>query len=318
MTIAPVRPAEEVDLQASSQLLIEEARQHRRRRLAVWSVVVVVIAGVLVGVSVGHNSAGGGLTSVPLRHGVPNPAFTGPFSQTQSKMLAFVLPTSGADVTTGAKFMNRLNGLVTEDRAACMDRAGYKSIVTYKSGSFAIGDNTQFPPIAALSANGFVLRAADEPYYGVKYVGKSLTGSEVASHVAARNQCEKSSSAPLNAFFAARQPLSQAWQERVIPQINRTSAFKKALAGWSYCVSQGGVTANSIDAYFQNIGPIMRGATNAAVAKDYLKYGKLYATCLGPAEALRDHLRVVERKVFERQHWSQIAALTNALHELVG
>jgi len=255
---------------------------------------------------------------VTLRHGVPNPAFAGPFSKTRSEMLAYVVPTSGADITTGAKFMDRVQGLATEDKAACMDRAGYKSAVTYTRGSFAIGNNTQFPPISELSAHGFVLRAVDGPYYGVDYVGKALSGSAIANHVSARTKCEASAQNPVNALLAQTQPLSKVWQGRIIPRINRSRAFKKALVGWSYCVSQSGVAATSIDGFFQYTGSLMRGASNAALAKDYLKYGKLYATCLAPAEAIRDLLRESARTVFEQQHATQIAALTNTLHELVG
>jgi hypothetical protein len=186
VTFTPVRPVEEAISDSSTQVLIEEARQHRRHRLAIWLVVTIVIASVAVGIVAGHNSGRGGLTRVALRRGVPNPAFAGPFSKTRSELLAYVLPTSGADITTGAKFMNRMQGLVAEDKAACMDRAGSKSTVTYTRGSFAGGNNTQFPPIAALSANGFVLRAVDEPYYGVDYVGKPLSGSAIANHVSTR------------------------------------------------------------------------------------------------------------------------------------
>jgi hypothetical protein len=318
VTIAPVRPAGEALSVSSTQVLIEEARQHRRRRLTAWFAAVIVIAGVLGGIVASHDSGKAGLTRVSLAHGVPNPAFTGPFSRTRSEMLAFVLPTSGADVTTGAKFMNRMAGLVTEDKAACMSQAGYDSTVTYTPGSFAVGDNTQFPPIGALSAHGFVFRAVNEPYYGVKYIGKPLSRTAIANHVSTRTACEASSQGQLNTLLAQMQPLRKVWQERIIPRINRTSAFKKALAGWSYCVSQGGVPATSIDGYFQDIGPLTHDATsNATIAKDYLRYGKLYATCLAPAEAVRDHLRKVTRTIFEQQHASQIASLTNTLHNLV-
>lgn len=319
MTITPVRPTEELISGSPIQVLIEEARQHRRRRLAIWLVAMVVIAGVFAGIVAGHDSGKGGLTRVTLRHGVPNPAFTGPFSKTQGEMLAYVLPTSGADITTGAKFWNQISGLVAEDKAACMDQAGHNSTVTYTPGSFAVGNNTQFPPIAALSAQGFVLRAVNEPYYGVEYLGKPLSGSAIASHVSARTKCEAAAQSPVNALLAQTQPLSKVWQGRIIPRINRSRAFKKALVGWSYCVSQGGVPATSIDSYFQYISPISQDATsNAAIAKDYLKFGKLYATCLAPAEAIRDHIRQRARTVFEQGHASQISTLTNTLRELVG
>jgi hypothetical protein len=62
----------------------------------------------------------------------------------------------------------------------------------------------------------------------------------------------------------------------------------------------------------------MRGATsNAALAKNYLKYGKLYAICLAPAESIRDQMRQKARTVFEHAHASQIAGLTSTLRELV-
>jgi hypothetical protein len=318
VTIAPVRPTEEATSEVPIQVLIEEARQHRRRRLALWLVATIVIASVTVGIVAGHNSGRGGLTRVTLRPGVPNPAFTGPFSKTQSEMLAYVLPTSGADITTGGKFMDRIAGLVVEDKAACMDQAGYNSTVTYTPGSFAVGNNTQFPPIAELSANGFVLRAVNEPYYGVKYIGKALSKSAIAKHTSTRTQCGTSAQSPVNALLAQTQPLSSAWQGQIIPSINRTSAFKKALVGWSSCVSQGGVAATSIDGYFQATSLLMRGATsNAALAKNYLKYGKLYATCLAPAESIRDQMRQKARTVFEHAHASQIASLTNTLRGLV-
>lgn len=319
MTVAPVRPAQEAISESSVQVLIEEARQHRRRRLALWLVAMVVIAGVIAGIVAGNDSGRGGLTRMTLRHGVPNPAFTGPFSKTQSELFAYVLPTSGADITTGAKFMDRVQGLATEDKAACMSRAGYNSTVTYTPGSFAVGNNTQFPPIAALSAHGFVLRAVNEPYYGVEYLGKPLSGAAIVNHVAARTECEAAAQSPVNALLAQTQPLSKVWQGRIIPRINRSGAFKKALVGWSYCVSQGGVAATLIDGYFQDTGSLMRGVTsNAALAKNYLKYGKLYATCLGPAEAIRDQMRLSARTNFEQQHASQIAALTTTLRKIVG
>ena len=318
MTIAPVRPTEEATSEVPIQVLIEEARQHRRRRLALWLVATIVIASVTVGIVAGHNSGRGGLTRVTLRPSVPNPAFTGPFSKTQSEMLAYVLPTSGADITTGAKFMDRLSGLVTEDKAACMDRAGYPSTLTYTPGSFAVGNNTQFPPISALSLNGFVLRAVNEPYYGVKYMGKALSNSAIAKHTSTRIQCAATAQSLENALLAQTQPLSNAWQSQIIPSINRTSAFKKALVGWSACVARGGVAATSIDGYFQATSLLMRGATsNAALAKNYLKYGKLYATCLAPAESIRDQMRQKARTVFEHAHASQIASLTNTLRGLV-
>lgn len=319
MTITPVRPDKEANSDSSIQVLIKEARQHRRRRLAIWLTVPIVIVGVLAGIVAGHGSGGGDLTRVALRHGVPNPAFTGPFSKTEGAMLAYVLPTSGADITTGSKFRERIAGLVAEDKAACMDQAGYNSAVSYTPGSFAGGNNTQFPPIAALTAKGFVLRAVDEPYYGVDYVGKALSGSAIANHVSARTKCEASAQSPVNAFLAQTQPLSSVWQGQIIPRINRTIAFKKALVGFSSCVSQGGVSATSIDGYFQDIGPLTGPrVSNAALAENYLRFGKLYATCLAPAEAIRDHLRVTARTIFEQQHAAQITALTNTVREIVG
>jgi hypothetical protein len=317
VTIAPVRLAEEAISESSTQALIEEARQHRRRRLAVWALAAIAVAGIFLGIVASHNSGRGALTRVPLRHGVPNPAFTGPFSQTRSKLLEYVLPTSGADITAGEKFMDRMQGLAAEDKAACMNQAGYPSTVTYRSGSFAVGNNTQFPPIAELAANGFVLRAVDEPYYGVRYVGKPLSDSATSKHVATRTKCEASSQRPLNALIEQTQPLASVWQGRIIPHINQNKAFKKALVGWSACISQGGVFATSINGYFQNIGPILRDDASTP-AKDYRRFGELYARCLAPAEVVRDRLRVGARIVFEQQHASQIAALTNSLHQLVG
>jgi len=318
LTITPVRPAGEAKSESSIQVLIEEARQHRRRRLAVWLLLVIVVVSVAGVFVAGHDSGSGGLARVALRPGVPNPSFAGPFSETRSELLAYIMPTSGADITTGAKLLDRISGLVAEDKAACMDHAGYQSTVTYTPGSFAVGNNTQFPPIAALAANGFVLRAVNEPYYGVRYVGKPLSESAAARHTTTRTACEASAQSPLNALLAQTQPLLSVWQGQVIPRINRSSSFKEALVGFSSCVNKAGVEATSIDGYFQATSqPKGPGTSDAALAKNYLKFGKLYARCLAPAETLRDHLRRQARTVFEHDHASQIAALTNTLRGLV-
>lgn len=322
MTITPVRPNEEAASDSSIQALIEEARQHRRRRLAIWLVAAVVIVGASAGIVAGHDSGGGSLARVALRPGVPNPAFTGPFSKTQSELLDYVLPTSGADQQAAAKFSLQVQGLLTEDKAACMDRAGYDSAVTYTKGSLVGSNNTEFPPIAELAAKGFELRAVNFPYFGVAYVGKPLSGTAITNHIAARTNCFASAQSPWNALVKQSEPLANAWQEQVIPQINRTSAFKKALVGFSICVRRGGVDATTIDGYFNAIsrlrGPIGPRTSTSKLAAGYLRYGKLYATCLAPAEAIRDSLRVRARTIFEQQHATQIADLATGLRQIVG
>ncbi len=238
MTIAPVRPDSRTLSDGSIQVLIEEARQHRRRRLITWLVAVVVLGGVIAAALVGFNSGGSGQGRVSLSSATPNPAIVGPFSTIRSEMLAYLLPTSGADFTSGNKFGVLMNGVRAQSKAACLSKAGYSSVITYSGGGSAVGDNTEFPNIGELSSRGFILTgpATREPSYSVVNAGAQLTGRVATSYRSARSQCGDASFVPFTTMMNYANPLTNAWENRVVPGIDSSPAFQGALVGWLVCV----------------------------------------------------------------------------------
>jgi hypothetical protein len=60
-------------------------------------------------------------------------------------------------------------------------------------------------------------------------------------------------------------------------------------------------------------------ASHKSPASGYVvNLGKWYATCLAPAEAARDHLRLTARDAFLAVHSNQISVISQRLGQIVG
>jgi len=265
VTITPVRPDSRAISDDSIQVLIEEARRHRRRRLIAWLVTVLVLGGLIAAAVVGFDSGGSGHGKVSLSNATPNPAIAGPFSVVRSEMLAYLFPTSGADFTSGNKFAVLMNGTRAQSKAVCLSKAGYSSVITYSSGGSAVGDNIEFPNIGELSSRGFILTgpATREPSYIVKNTGAQPTGSAAAAYRSARSQCGEASFVPFTKLLNQANSLTGAWENRIVPGIDHSPAFQSALVGWSACVQRGGVNVTSLEGFFGYADAVAQRADSA-------------------------------------------------------
>jgi len=311
VTIAPERSPTHSELPAAAEALIREARQRQRRRRRRHGITFVVVVALVVlafeGAGSGRPVTPGGAAGSPTPLVIPSP------SQIHAEALAYFFPTSAADFTASEKFVSLINALTAKRQATCLTRAGFPSSISVIPPGDGMGDNTEFPDTSRISASG--LNSGSQQSGGADLVstGPWAAGRNAQMFEGARARCEAVATAfyaPLNTGTAGA--LQQAWQSMVVPEVDKSQAFTRALSGWSSCMKRGGVDVTTLDGFFTYADrQAQSGSPSAAL-------GELFGRCLAPAESLRVHLRQSARVAFITEHASDISALSALVNRLVG
>jgi hypothetical protein len=317
MTIATERPTAGAHAEEPIQVLIEEALQHRRRRVGVWLAALLLVGALVAVLAMGGGSGGPKLAHNSLDNANASPLAVGALPTVRSELLAYLFPTSGADFANGLRYTALISGLTVQLKAACLTDAGYPSTVRTTRWGNVGGDNSEFPDIAQLSSRGFLLTgsASHLTTYNVASVGSAPTGAASAAYWSARSRCGAAARAHFSPIARAYAPLAAAWSGHTVPSIDRSATFQKALVGWASCLQRRGVRVSTLSDFFQ----FADAASHKSPASRYVvNLGKWYATCLAPAEAARDHLRLTARDAFLATHSDQIAVVSQRLAQIMG
>lgn len=312
MTIATERPTAAAHAEEPIQVLIEQALQHRRRRFAIWLAALLLVGALVTVLAMGGGSGGTKLAHNSQDNANASPIALGALLTVRSELLAYLFPTSGADFAKGNRYATLISGLTVQLKAACLTDAGYPSTVRTSRWGNVGGDNSEFPDIAQLSSRGFLLTGSASylTTYKVASVGSAPTGAASAAYWSARSRCGAAARAHFAPIARAYAPLVAAWSGHAVPSIDRSATFQKALVGWASCLQRRGVRVSTLSDFFQ----FADAASHKSPASRYVvNLGKWYASCLAPAEAVRDQLRRAARDAFMANHVNQLSLISQKL-----
>jgi len=223
-------------------------------------------------------------------------------------MLDFLMPTSGASFANGFRFGNAEQVLRGDQLNSCLDSKGFKGQASWGEQLYD-GDNEVFPYLAYLDAVGF----------GPTTIGPNPTDGPSAllrtSYGTTLKACQKELHTvawrPIDQLEASVR--SQWWT--IVNQISGSRAFQTALVGFRTCTADAGIRVDTIDGYFTYMS--QHGAIGTGPGGNALERGfaTTYARCLGPAEVIRDHLRVQARSKFISTHAAEINVVEAVVNE---
>lgn len=278
--------------------LFPEARMRRHRRWAVGILVPVALAGGALAFGLGGGASGTSSSSAVQPPGGNYQAFEMPSRQTTAALLDYLFPTGGKTWAMGFQFGNALFAVESKAVSQCVTSKGLPTPPATPQFPYS-GDNVEFPYLSYLAAHGFggsvgaTLRSYD-PTQG-------MTHTQTAAYRAADRACQVSTSAVFNRVTRTGLALQANWMA-VVTAIDAGGPFRHALEGWRTCTQDAGINVSSVEAFFSYADA---QAHQQSGPSDFQLAG-IYARCLGPAEAVRDHLRRVARAAFLNAHWTAV------------
>jgi hypothetical protein len=229
-------------------------------------------------------------------------------SSISDAMLDSFFPTDGEDFAAGesyTQFTSEVAGKITDK---CMVADGFAA--PPPTPNPYSGDNTEFPYLSYIKTHGFEVTQPASPS-----PTKGMSSSEARAYEEADNRCSKGASDQFTQINNSGAALGSQWMN-IVSSIDAGTQFQNALKGFYGCMHRAGVDVNSMNDFFNYVsGPLGPSGGNPQAANARL--GSLYARCLGPAETLRDHLRMQARTIFYDQHALSINALTSELSMLI-
>ncbi len=306
MTFAPAPLAEDHAQAEAIEALFKEARRRRRRRWVAGLLAVALLAVALaLGLGrwvpgppptwTGHPGTSGGAGS-QVSWGTP--------ATIRTEMLDFFFPTSGSDFAAGMNFANWETSVQAEATSQCLAAAGFH-VTAPSPAAIAGGDNTEFPDLPYLLQHGFFVRG--DPASPASDPTRGMSEAEAAAYRSTDRRCRSSAYAGFEALLQVAAPLEQQWMD-IVTTIDNGPQFQQALVGWRTCTRRSGVDVSTIEDFFAVADST---ATHGGSAQESLHLARIYAGCLGPAEAVRDQLRQQARTTFFTSHPAVIAQLTS-------
>lgn len=229
--------------------------------------------------------------------------------------MAYFLPASDQDFIAGTEYVDTTESIENKTIGQCMMGAGFPAPPAEPPRQRV--DNTQFPDLAVIAKEGFGgvvgVPAPPDPTSG-------MNASESAAYNASLSQCGQKAGASFSSVTSMGLALQSEW-ESILSQIDATSKYQNALAGWRSCLGNAGIQVTSLISFFQytdsQVVPLIQSGQQAAAAAMSTRLGALYAKCLGPAEDIRDRLRAQQKTVFFANHSSAIRQLESAADDVV-
>ena len=297
MTITQAPPT--VLEESATKVLFPEARKRRRQRWTAGFLVLMVLAGGALAFGLGGGASGTSSSSAMQPPGGGNyQAFETPSRQTTSALLDYFFPTSGESLAAGFSFWNAFGAVESKAVSRCVMSKGFPAPEAQPPFPYS-GDNVEFPYLSYLGAHGFsgaagaTVRSYD-PTQG-------MTHPQVDAYKAADRSCQVSTSAVFDRAIRTGLALQANWMT-IVTGIDAGGVFRHALEGWRTCTQNAGINVSNIEAFFSYADA---QAHQQSGPSDFQLAG-IYARCLGPAEAVRDHLRQVARTAFLSAHETAI------------
>ena len=179
--------------------------------------------------------------------------------------------------------------------------------LSFVGALFYSGDNTEFPDLRYLSQHGFLV--IEPPSLRGTNPTQGMSTSRASAYRSADRTCRASAAAGVNSQIRTGAPLQDQWMN-VVTAIDAGPQFQQALVGWQSCTRRAGLDVTTLSAFFDYADS---QATHGGSAQDSVHLARIYATCLAPAEAVRDQLRQDDRVSFLTDNAGAIARLTSML-----
>jgi hypothetical protein len=145
-----------------------------------------------------------------------------------------------------------------------------------------------------------------------------MSVAEAAAYRRANERCGMTSSNFFEPVLSPGSALFGRWMD-VVAQIDAGAQFQQALTGWRSCTERAGIPVSDIYSFFSYVDRQERSSPNGGVQSktEDLRLASIYARCLGPAEQLRDQLRLEARSAFFDAHAGVINQLSTDANRLV-
>jgi hypothetical protein len=256
-------------------------------------------------------------------------------AQLSADVLALLFPRNGSDFASGFGVQNFFQSVDLAAEGRCMTAAGFRPPPAPIQGSEV--NNTQFPDLSRIAKFGFVNLSA---VYGPPSATQGMSKAETHAYNATFNKCAASTPNENTLLNEAKAiPLENEWED-ILEKVDTSSLFIHALRGFVACSASAGVDiagfihrpesgpvgvhnagVASIDAFFDDMARQIQPLTNANARSEAqaesIHLGGIYARCLGPAEAVRDRLREVDRVEFFSEHAEQILQIQKIANDMV-
>jgi hypothetical protein len=234
-------------------------------------------------------------------------SYAGSSTNIASAALDHFFPTSGTTFEAGDAYSNDVSAIQTVIYNKCLESAGFQGI-PYLPQPY-VGDNTEFPNLPYLRTHGFSVSEGPTPDPTA-----GMSASEKKAYNQQSSDCSQKVSAKLTSLQSLGGPLQNAWYS-IVSQIDQTKAFRKGIKEFSRCAAKSGVDVTGINSFFQYMGEQMNVSGHSEAVQLHL--AGIYATCLTPAETVRDNLRATARQNFFSSNAEQIRQLTNQVNSIV-
>jgi hypothetical protein len=221
--------------------------------------------------------------------------------------LDFYFPTNGSTFEAGEGYQSDVAAIQTVLVDKCLESAGFKG-VPYALQQY-VGDNEEFPNLPYLRAHGFLGVATQNPD-----PTQGMSASEAKAYNQQAGVCSEKAAATFTPVTALGSTLQSEWMRKVA-EIDEGRAFRKALKGFTSCTAKSGIDITSINGFFTYMGTQMNASGHSPAMS--LHFAAIYATCLGPAETVRDDLRAQDRQTFFSTNAEQIDQLTSKINSIV-
>jgi hypothetical protein len=172
-----------------------------------------------------------------------------------------------------------------------------------------VGSNTEFPNLPYLRSHGFSVSEGPTPD-----PTKGMSASERKAYNQQSSDCSQKVSSKLAPLQALGGPLQSQWFD-IVEEIDQTKAFRNGIKQFSSCAAKSGVDVTGINSFFNYLGKQMNESGHSVAVELHL--AGIYATCLTPAESVRDNLRAQARKNFFASNAEQIKQLTSQVNSIV-
>jgi hypothetical protein len=216
-------------------------------------------------------------------------------------------PTNGATFEAGQGYSNDLNAIQTVLINKCLESAGFQA-EPYTPRPYS-GDNTEFPNLPYLRTHGFIVQLGKSPD-----PTQGMTAAEASAYQHQADNCDYKASAKFASIMTLGSSLRGEWMRKVA-EIDESKAFKTALRKFASCTAKSGIDVTSIDSFFTDLSSQMRSSGGSTAVN--LHFASVYATCLAPAETMRDNLRTQARQAFFSTNAEQIDQLTGQVNSIV-
>jgi hypothetical protein len=220
-------------------------------------------------------------------------------------MLDYFVPTDGADFAASFQFDDWEARAISQMVNRCLAAVGAPGVgpptlVTYG------GDNEEFPYLSYLRTHGFLVTEPPSSHHAGG--GSSLSPSDRS----ADHRCRVAVHAQFRSLESIGGRLMTPWMQ-LVAAVDGGPQFQDALVGWQSCTQRAGIDVATIDQFF---GYLDEQAHRQTSAQASVRFGAIYARCLGPAENVRDHLRQQAKASFLATHRSVVLQLDAKLASL--